>query len=75
LARSGWPSPRTGPADSSTNSVGNPNPFSNFREFGFRPNPLRRRKVQRQPMDDALLVAAGIVAAIRLRGQENYSRS
>ena len=35
-----------------------------------RPNPLCRRKVQRQPMDGALLVAASIVAAIRLRGQE-----
>jgi len=29
-----------------------------------------RRKVQRQPMDGALLVAASIVAAIRLRGEE-----
>jgi hypothetical protein len=34
-----------------------------------RQNPLCRRE-QRQPMDGALLVAASIVAAIRLRGQE-----
>lgn len=35
-----------------------------------RPNPLCQRKVQRQPMDGARLVAASIVAAIRLRGEE-----
>jgi hypothetical protein len=41
-----------------------------------RANPLCRRKVQqRQPMDGALLVAASIVAAIRLRGQEIVPRS
>jgi hypothetical protein len=33
-------------------------------------NPACLRKTQRQPMDGALLVAASIVAAIRLRGQE-----
>jgi len=35
-----------------------------------RRNPACQRRVQRQPMDGALLVAASIVAAIRLRGQE-----
>jgi hypothetical protein len=35
-----------------------------------RTNPLCQRKVQRQPMDGALLVAASIVAAIRLRGED-----
>jgi len=33
-------------------------------------NPTCLRKTHRQPMDSALLVAASIVAAIRLRGQE-----
>lgn len=33
-------------------------------------NPACLSKTQRQPMDGALLVAASIVAAIRLRGQE-----
>jgi hypothetical protein len=33
-------------------------------------NPACLRKLQREPMDGALLVAASIVAAIRLRGQE-----
>jgi len=35
-----------------------------------RRNPACQRRMQRQPMDGALLVAASIVAAIRLRGQE-----
>jgi hypothetical protein len=35
FARSGWASPRTGPAGSSTNGVGNPYPFSNFHEARF----------------------------------------
>ena len=34
-ARSGWASSRTGPADSSTSSIGNPDPFSNFLEARF----------------------------------------
>lgn len=33
-------------------------------------NPACLRKAPRQPMEGALLVAASIVAAIRLRGQE-----
>jgi hypothetical protein len=47
-----------------------------FRSVKKRPlqpglrNPAGLRKTQRQPMDGALLAAASIVAAIRLRGQE-----